>query len=324
MDFELSEDQVALADGVRSFCEGRFPMATVRALADDHGVDRDRWRELGDLGLFSLLLAAAAGGVEGGWADAVVAFEELGRALVPGPLVWTQLLAGTVPGAATGEAIVAGIDRADPSGIVEFPDRLDHLAVVDDAGIWLVPAGDLVVELLRPLDPLTPVARLTAPLPQGDLILDAEAAARLRIHGAALTSALLLGSSQASAALAVAYAKERQQFGRPIGAFQAMKHLLADTFTRAEIARGAVYAAGVTLDDPAVGSAERAVAAAKLTAAEAALANAKTCIQVHGGMGFTWEIDAHLYLKRAYALEPAFGTRDEWADVMADVLDQTA
>jgi alkylation response protein AidB-like acyl-CoA dehydrogenase len=74
----------------------------------------------------------------------------------------------------------------------------------------------------------------------------------------------------------------------------------------------------------AVGSAERAVAAAKLTAAEAALANAKTCIQVHGGMGFTWEIDAHLYLKRAYALEPAFGTRDEWADVMADVLDQTA
>jgi alkylation response protein AidB-like acyl-CoA dehydrogenase len=324
MDFELSEDQVALADGVRSFCDGRFPMATVRALADGHGLDRDRWRELGDLGLFSLRLPEAEGGAEMGWADAVVAFEELGRALVPGPLVWTQLLAGTVPGAATGEAVVTGMDRSDPSGLVEFPDRLDHLAVVDDAGIWLVAADELALEPLHALDPLTPVARLTAPLPQGELILDPEAAARLRICGAALTSALLLGAAQASAALAVAYAKERQQFARPIGAFQAMKHLLADTFTRAEVARGAVYAAGVTLDDPAVGSVERAVAAAKLTAAEAALGNAKTCIQVHGGMGFTWEIDAHLFLKRAYALEPAFGTRDDWADTMADLLDRTA
>src|SRR4029077_2593202 len=103
MDFELSDEQVALVEGVQSFCEGRFPIATVRGLADDGGVRRDLWQELGDLGLFSLRLSDADGGAELGWADAVLAFEQLGRSLVPGPLVWTHLMAGVVPGAATGE-----------------------------------------------------------------------------------------------------------------------------------------------------------------------------------------------------------------------------
>jgi len=323
MDFELSEDQVALADGVRSFCDGRFPIAVVRGLAEHAGVDRARWRELGDLGVFSLRLPEAEGGAELGWADAVVAYEELGRALVPGPLVWTQVVAGLVPGAATGETIVGGIDRHDPSRIVEYPDRIDVLAIVDDEGIWTVDAGALEVEPLQSLDPLTPVGRLVGELPQGALLVGAATGAGLRRQGAVLTAALLLGMAEASTDVAVAYAKEREQFGRPIGSFQALKHILADMFTRAEVARGAVYAAGVTLDDPAVGSVERAAAAAKLTAAEAALANGKSCVQVHGGMGYTWEIDAHLFLKRAYALEPAFGTRDDWADTIADLLDAT-
>jgi alkylation response protein AidB-like acyl-CoA dehydrogenase len=324
MDFELSDEQVALVDGVRSFVDGRFPMTTVRGLGDEGGVRRELWQELADMGLFSLRLPEADGGVDLGWADAVLAFEQLGRALVPGPLVWTHLMAGLVPGAATGGTVVSGIDRDDPSGIVEFPRAIDVLVVADDAGLWSVDAGSLELDDLRPLDPLTPVGRVVGSLPQGDQILDAEGARHLRMQGAALTAGLLLGVACASTDLAVAYAKDRQQFGRPVGSFQSLKHLMADMFARGEVARGAVYAAGVTLDDPAVGSVERAVAAAKLTAAEAALGNGKTCIQVHGGMGYTWEIDAHLYLKRAYALEPAFGTRDDWADVMADLLDALA
>jgi alkylation response protein AidB-like acyl-CoA dehydrogenase len=205
--------------------------------------------------------------------------------------------------------------------VVEFPDALDVLVVADGDGLWSVEAAALDVAPLAPLDPLTSIGRLTGALPQGERILDAEGLADLRVQGAALTAGILLGVAEAATDLAVAYAKDRQQFGRPIGSFQSLKHLMADMFARAEVARGAVYAAGVTLDDPAVGSVVRAVAAAKLTAAEAALANAKTGIQVHGGMGYTWEIDAHLYLKRAYALEPAFGTRDDWADTMADLLD---
>jgi hypothetical protein len=166
MDFELSDEQVALVDGVRSFCEGRFPIATVRSLADDGGVRRDLWRELGDLGLFSLRMPGSDGGADLGWADAVLAFEQLGRALVPGPLVWTHLVAALVPGAATGEVVVGGIDRDDPSGVLEYPGVLDVLMVVDDTGLWSVDATALEVHELTPLDPLTPVGRLAAPLPR--------------------------------------------------------------------------------------------------------------------------------------------------------------
>jgi alkylation response protein AidB-like acyl-CoA dehydrogenase len=321
MDFELSEDQVALQDGVRSFCDGRFPIAVVRGLADSAGVDRARWRELADLGLFSLRLSEADGGAGLGWADTVVAFEELGRALVPGPLVWTHLLADRIDGAAVGDVVISGLERSDPSGIIEFPQSLDQLVVLDDEGVWSIDPASLQTEPVETLlDPLTPVSRLTADLPQGDRIGDAAAAGDLRRQGAALSAALELGLAEAATDLAVAYAKERHQFGRPVGAFQALKHLMADMFVRAELARSAAYAAGVTLDDPSVGSVTRAVASAKVTAGEAALGNAKTCIQVHGGMGYTWEIDAHLLLKRAYVLEASFGTRDDWSDILADLV----
>ncbi len=321
MDFELSDDQVALQDGVRSFCGGRFDIAAVRALAATGAVEAGRWRELADLGVFSLRLPEADGGTGLGWADSVLAFEELGRALVPGPLVWTHLLADRVPGAATGDVVVAGLDRHDPSGVIEFPEALDLLVVLDDDGVWGVEAASLELEALDSLlDPLTPVSRLAGPLPAGDRLGDASDAADLRRQGAALTAALELGVAEAATDLAVAYAKARHQFGRPVGAFQALKHLMADMFVRAELARSAVYAAGVTLDDPEVGPVARAVASAKVTAGEAALGNAKTCIQVHGGMGYTWEIDAHLLLKRAYVLEASFGTRDDWADVLADLV----
>ena len=143
----------------------------------------------------------------------------------------------------------------------------------------------------------------------------------MRMQGAALTAGQLLGIAEAATDLAVAYSKERVQFDRPIGTFQALKHLMADMLVRAEVARGAVYAAGVTLDDPVVGSVERAVGAAKITAAEAAIANAATSVQVHGGMGYTWEVDAHLHFKRAYALEAQFGTREDWSERIADLLD---
>jgi alkylation response protein AidB-like acyl-CoA dehydrogenase len=324
MDFELSDDQMALQEGVRNFCEGRVPMPVIRALADDGALDRGLWRELADMGVFSLRLAEADGGVGLGWADAVLVFEELGRALVPGPLVWTHLAAGLVPGAASGETVVGGIERDDPSRLVEHLGSLDVVLIVDPEGVWQVDAGALASrEIAHPLDPLTPVRELTEPLPQGDRLAGPDTVAQLRQQGAALVAGLLLGVAEAATDLAVTYARERVQFDKPIGAFQAVKHLLADMFTRVEVARGAVYAAGVTLDDPAVGPVERAVAAAKLTAAEAAIGNGKSCIQVHGGMGYTWEIDAHLYFKRAYALEPAFGGIDTCADTMADLLAST-
>jgi alkylation response protein AidB-like acyl-CoA dehydrogenase len=126
------------------------------------------------------------------------------------------------------------------------------------------------------------------------------------------------GGCSASTALAVEYAKEREQFGRPVGSFQGLKHLLADSYARTEVARSAVWAAGVTFDEPDAGDLERAAAGARIMAARAATENAKTCVQVHGGMGFTWEVDAHLFLKRAWLLETVFGSVDEAAEQVAD------
>jgi alkylation response protein AidB-like acyl-CoA dehydrogenase len=317
MDFELTDDQVALQAGIRSFCEGRFAMPAVRELAAVGGVERGRWQELAEMGVFSLRLPEAEGGVGLSWADATLAFEELGRALVPGPLVWTHLAAGLLAGAADGTTIVGGIERDDFSLLVEHRPALDALVVVDDAGLWRVDPAALTgddVEYL--LDPSIPVTRVES-LPQGEQVGDAAAMVVWRNGGAVLTAAYLLGVSEGCTDLAVAYAKEREQFDRPIGSFQAVKHLLADNVVRTEVARAAVYAAGVTLDDPEVGSVDRAVATAKLMANEAAIGNVKTSVQVHGGMGYTWEVDAHLYFKRAYALEPLFGSREECADRMA-------
>jgi alkylation response protein AidB-like acyl-CoA dehydrogenase len=118
--------------------------------------------------------------------------------------------------------------------------------------------------------------------------------------------------------LATEYSRKREQFGRPIGSFQAIKHILADCFTRQEIARAAVYAAGATLDQPDVADVDRAVSSAKLIASDAAMKNARACVQVHGGMGYTWEIPAHYYLKRAWVLENMFGTVDDHAENIAD------
>jgi alkylation response protein AidB-like acyl-CoA dehydrogenase len=106
------------------------------------------------------------------------------------------------------------------------------------------------------------------------------------------------------------------QFDRPIGSFQAVKHLLADMLVRAEMARVAVHAAAVALDDPEIGGVDRALSGAKALAGEAAVLNAKTAVQVHGGMGFTWEVDVHLYLKRAWLLDTQFGSADHHADAV--------
>jgi alkylation response protein AidB-like acyl-CoA dehydrogenase len=319
VDFELTSDQVALQEGMRGFCQGRFGIDVVRGLESHGGVERGAWRELADMGVFSLRLPESEGGVELGWADAALVFEELGRALVPGPLVWTHLSATYLPGAADGTVVVGGVDRHEPTRLIEYAGVLDRLFVIDENGVSVVEMADVDVEpIANPLDPLVPLGRYTGKLPKGQRIAGPEETGALRQQGTALVAAILLGVAEAATDLAVAYAKERFQFDKPIGAFQAVKHLLADMFTATELARAAVYAAAVTIDDPAVGSVERAVLAAKLVAAEAALTAGKSCVQVHGGMGYTWEVDAHLLLKRAYALEPLFGSRDACADQMAD------
>jgi alkylation response protein AidB-like acyl-CoA dehydrogenase len=325
MDFELTEFQTDLAEGVRRLCEGRFPLQTLRtAEGSQQVVDKKGWRELGDAGVFNLCLAESAGGVGLGLPEAVLVFEELGRALVPGPLVASHLAAGLIDGAADGAAVVGLVERPAPGTtiplFVEHLADLDTLLVLSDQGVAAVDPATLdATAVHRPMDPLTPLWIVSA-LPDGTEVGGSDLSARWRRDGAVLTAALLVGLAGWSTDLATAYAKTRTQFGRVIGGFQAVKHICADMVVRAEVARVAVQAAAVTIAQPDVGDPEVASHGAKLLADEAALANGKSCIQVHGGMGFTWEVPAHLAFKRARVLATQFGTDDELAGWLGDSL----
>jgi len=305
VNFDLTADQEALRDGIRAVCDGKFPMTRVRG-----GFDRSVHDDLAETGLFSL----RADGF--GWADAGIAFQELGRALVPGPLVWTHLAHGLV------EGVVTGVERpADDEGaVVEHLAQSDAVVVLDDAVRRLPEVkGD---DLDWPLDPLTPVTRVPS-LPPGDLV-DGADAGEWRRGGAVLTAAYQAGMAAECVRAATAYSLERHQFDRPVGSFQAVKHILADMAVRAEVARTAVDAAACTLDDPEGADVERIVAGARILAGEAALKNAKGSLQVHGGMGFTWEVDVHLFLKRAWLLNTTFGPLAAHADALAARLDPPA
>jgi hypothetical protein len=346
MRFQLTEDQRALRDGVRQLLARRFDREALWAAVRAPGLDRALWRELGEAGFFALRLPEADGGVGLGLPEAVLAFEEAGRALLPGPLVATHLAAGTVPGAATGEAVVTAVD----GGLVEW---------LADADVVRGDASGAVA--LRSVDPLTPLHRVAAGGPvepavvspaeaagvtraepavvtpaevagvgpaEPAVVTPAEVAGVTRAEPAAvcpresvevdppdpvavlLTAAEQLGTATRACELAVQHARAREQFGQPIGAFQAVKHLCAEMLVRAEVARATVYAAAVTADPVDI-------AAARLLADEAAVRGARDCLQVHGGMGFTWESEVHLHLKRTWVRTRRGGGVTESEEMLA-------
>ena len=318
MAFALTEEEKELQRGVRAFCEGRLPLERLRAL-EGSGFEAGLWRELAELGVFDPAL---------GPVGAALVCEELARALAPGPIVWTMLASLALPGAARGECVVGGIDLLGEASrrpiLIEHLEALDALLVVREDGLWRVAADELRGRAVAtPLDPLTPVHEVEA-LPRGERIGDAAAAAELRRRGAVLVAAELVGLAAGAHERAVAYAKEREQFGRPIGSFQAIQHMLADSFVWLELARASVYAAAAALADGGSPAADRAVAAARVNASRAAMNDARTCIQVHGGMGYTWEVPAHLYFKRAWVKAACFGAPEEHARRLGETVSRTA
>jgi alkylation response protein AidB-like acyl-CoA dehydrogenase len=314
MDFRLDDEQRELQETVRRLCEERFAPARIRA-RERRPVDRADWRALADLGVFALRVPGSRGGLDLGVVAAAIAFEQLGAHLVTGPTLWSTLAAPYLDGVAGGDRLVGGVEDGDPGApvLVEHASEIDALLVLRRDGVFVCAGEDLpAFSALEPLDPLTPVGRCEA-LPRGTRIGDASDAARLRVEGTVLAAALLLGVSDAALEASRRYALEREQFGAAIGSFQAIQHLLADMYVRTALARSASYAAAAVLDDPGIGDPIRASATAKLLAGEAALENARAAIQIHGGVGFTWEMLPHYLLKRAWALEQAFGDGDAHA-----------
>jgi alkylation response protein AidB-like acyl-CoA dehydrogenase len=297
MAFDLTDDQLALRDGIRSLVGGRFPISRVR-----EGFDASMHRELAEAGVFSL----RADGF--GWTDAVLAYEELGRGVIPGPLVASF---GRDEVTTAYEVTLRGAPYVEHAGTAT-----DVLRLVDgDAELLAVADLGLGEPEEWPLDPLTPVWRVedvnTAPGRADRPVED------LRREGALLTAAYCVGMADRLTELAVDYAQERKQFDRPIGSFQALKHILADMAVRTELARVSVHAAACVMDDPETGALDRALSGAKLLAGEAAVLNGRSATQAYGGMGFTWEVDVHLFLKRAWVLETHNGSGDHHADAIA-------
>src|SRR4051794_3575068 len=276
MDLDLNDDQVALRDGIRSLLDGRFGSDRVRG-----GYDRAMHDELAEAGVFSLLTDGLT------FADAVVVFEQLGEFVVPGPLVAT-FLAASLDSGSTSSVPVSHVELEEQSGplLIEHPDVVARVLVFDHEGMHVVDRAGLDGATISwPLDPLTPMLRVDA-LPNGVACGGVAEAASMRVQGSVLTAAYCVGMASRLTEMSLAYAKERQQFDRPIGSFQAVKHLLADMAVRSEVARAAVYAAGAALVDPGGEDVARAASVAKVVAGEAAVLNGKTATQVHGGMGF--------------------------------------
>ncbi|PZQ46432.1 MAG: acyl-CoA dehydrogenase [Rhodovulum sulfidophilum] len=318
MDFTFTEEQEMMAEVARALLAETCASAAFRALIDrGETFDPARWARLVELGLAGVLVPEAAGGLGLAEADFVRIATACGYHLLPEPLtdaagVVAPLLAATGQEAVLAEMLSgAGLTVWADAGLVVAADRAAHLLLTaPDGGLHLLPAGAAEPTRQAHVDPLLGLFSVTAPLSAETLIADPGTAAPLlaaaRDRGALWAAAEMLGVAQRAIDMAVAYAGERKQFGKPIGSYQAIKHHLASAQVKVEFARPVVHAAAAGLPGGGVFAAAR-VSHALLAAGEAVDFAARTALQVHGAMGYSWEVDVHFCLKRALWLTHARG-----------------
>ncbi len=304
VDFTLSDDQQLLRDTARALLDKECPPSLVRAYQDDvSAADRLwehllEWTELG----------------RGPLVDLCLFLEEAGAVLAPGPFFATSVLWDGL--GLDGIGTVAFIDDVTMPYTIDA-DLVDQIAVV-------VPDGAVVIDrsrlTLNPVQTLDWTRHLVEVSGSGDFDpprpFDEEA---LRERAYVAIAAELLGTARSLLERTIAYATERHQFDRPIGSFQAIQHKIADMALVYEEAWSAVYYAAMCID-AGDDDRHRAAHVAKIMAGAAATRAAKDGIQVHGGIGYTWEHDLHLYIRRAYQSEHLFGTSDWHRDRLAELI----
>jgi alkylation response protein AidB-like acyl-CoA dehydrogenase len=348
MDFEFSAEQEQLRAAVRRYLADHAPLAWVRAQqSNERGTTDEVWRGLCDFGVH-----LGPGG--GSLVDIGVVLEELGRALYPGPFVSSAvgaasiepldgLLSGELVGTlalyepdaryewrtptttATANGRLSGVKSWVPDGaaadvvyvVASEPDGLAVFAVdTDSEGVTVEPAP--TVDVTRRWTTL----RLEA-VPGRRLALGADTE---HVIGAVLDRLAVawvvdaVGAAEHALGLAVEYAKERVQFGKPIGSFQAVQHLCAQMLQTLELARAGAYYALWALDAAPAPEAHRTATMAKAFASDGLPRLGADCIQVFGGIGFTWEHDAHLYFKRLLSLEHVLGGAAEHLEALARIV----
>jgi acyl-CoA dehydrogenase len=340
VNLELSAEQAALRDTVRRVLADEAPVADhARPLADGATWAPDRaWKRLADVGALDVVVPEERGGAGLGMVDAAIVAEEIGRALYGGP--WLATAVGTTravaaagstfhpggrpaalalpwPGRDVGfelgaDGLVRGVQEHVPGASVA-----DHLLLPAQRGADIVlVAVDGRDAAIRPepgIDAATALATVAVDGVEGDVlgVLPDGAVDAVRDDVLVAWGADALGTARAVLALAVDHAKVRHQFGQPVGAFQAVQHLLVDALETVELVAGGVLHAAWAADAAAAGAAgddERHLAALRLKACADRLATvADIAVQVLGGIGYTWEHDAHLHLRRLLAWSVAFG-----------------
>jgi alkylation response protein AidB-like acyl-CoA dehydrogenase len=358
VEFTLGDEQQALQQTVRAMLASQAPSAYVRQMVDDEvGVTDELWQQAVDLGWVGLLVPEAHGGAGRGLLEMMVVLEEMGRLPLPGPFYSSACLA-TLAAARLGlddrlAALAAGTTRGtvglDESGHGDVIDRIRTRAS-RKSGRWRLQGTKSVVIDGHSADWVLIPARTQEGLstflvegPRGDRFPGLDVTRRLaRVEltdvdatpvgpegdhtaiwrrvvddGAVLLCAETLGSMQRAFELAVEYAKLRVQFDRPIATFQAIRHKAAEMLERIELSRVGVHYAAWTSDADEPNRAE-AAAMAKAFVGRAANEVCGEAIQIHGGVGFTWECDAHLHFRKAKANDLLLGYQGAWREKVAD------
>jgi alkylation response protein AidB-like acyl-CoA dehydrogenase len=343
MEFGLCESQVILRESARKFFAGECPMEEVRRLMEtDTAYDEKLWAKLADQGYTGIIFPEEFGGVALGKVELILLMEEAGRALLPGPFFSTVALAGAVLDAvATAEnkkkylgpicegkarSTVALLEAGASGNVAELKisatgskltgEKLfvtdaavaDFILVVTKDGVYVAAAksAGMTITPMAGMDMTRKIYAVKFKDTPAEKIGDlANLSKALDIATAALVGEMV-GGMQRTLDVTVEYAKMRKQFGKPIGMFQAVQHHCADMYLETESSRSAAYYAAWTLEENTP-EASVAVSIAKAYASDAGRTVGNRGIQVHGGMGFTWENDIHLFYRRAKASETAFG-----------------
>jgi alkylation response protein AidB-like acyl-CoA dehydrogenase len=341
MHFNFSEEQRLFRQGLSDMLAKECTAERIRGLWDtETGRSPELWAAFAGMGLTGLMVDDRAGGLGMNEVDFVLLLEETGRVAVAEPLVDTGFVAARLieesedaatmaewlPRIASGDAIVAVGHDVNTS--IADAHVADLVLVCKENALYAIDGKSVGRVRQASVDPGRRLFTLDRAPESGELIAEGfvarQATAAALDRGALGVAAQQLGIGQRLIEMGVEYAKEREQFGKPIGSFQAVKHMLASVQVRVEFARPVVYRAAFSV---AHGLPTRAtdVSQAKAAASEAALLAVKTALQVHGAIGYTSELDLHMWMKRAWSLEAAWGT-SAWhrARVASSVLDGEA
>ncbi|PVA05719.1 acyl-CoA dehydrogenase family protein [Thalassorhabdomicrobium marinisediminis] len=329
MEFVFTEEQQMMAEMAQGFLADRCTTADLRKLTDSGDTfDADRWAGLVDLGLLGALVPESAGGLGLGRADVIQIATACGAALLPEPLVDVMGVVLPALNDLGQDALVADVLKGAAHVALVHPDaqlvqdapRGTHILVMTPEAVTLAGAEEVTLTAQPSIDPARALSSVS--MDGGAIIAqDAEAFAQVARSGAAgalFAAAQLLGIAQKAIDISVAFACERQQFGKPIGSYQAIKHHLASAQVAVEFARPVLHAAAA----PAATAAR--IAHAKIACGRAADLATRSAVQVHGGMGYTQETDVHLYLKRALALRRIWGSETDHRNRYAARLETSA